>query len=86
VITIPPLGIEPATFGDGFEQGGFAAAILADEEGHRAPEGVIDPMREGGDIERECRVVDLLRQARDSAEERRAGLSRQRLPLPPRLH
>ena len=72
MIAVPALGIEPAALRDRFEQRGLAAAVFADEERDLAAKRQIDPVREGADVERIAGRIDLLRQARDSVEERRA--------------
>src|ERR1700730_14240274 len=72
MIAVAALGIEPAALGERFEQRGFAATVFTDEEGDLAAERQIDPVRESKDVERIRARVELLWQARDSVEERRA--------------
>ena len=66
MITVAALGIEPAALRDRFQERGLATTVFTDEERDLAPKRYVDPIREGADIERVFRPIDLVWLTRDS--------------------
>ena len=73
VVAVAPLRVEAAALRQRLQQSRLAAAVLAHEESHVIPEGEIDPLGEGADIEGMARGVELLRQAGHLTQKRRPG-------------